>query len=136
MMDSWWDSIRVGLLGAAGTANIASMSRGKRSFFHVLRVFGTIGRELGSGQITLRAMGLVYTTLLSLVPLLAVSFSVLKGFGVHNQLEPFLLNLMEPIGEKGVEVTRNVLQFVDNTNVGALGAVGKLREKIGLCGNY
>ena len=38
------------------------------------------------GQLTLRAMGLVYTTLLSIVPLLALSFSVLKAFGVHNQI--------------------------------------------------
>ncbi len=80
--------------------------------------------DLADGQQNLHAMGLVYRTLLSLVPLLAVSFSVLKGFGVHNQLEPLLLSMMEPIGDKGVEITRNILQFVDNTNVGALGAVG------------
>ena len=58
------------------------------------------------------------------MPLLAVSFSVLKGFGVHTELEPLLLNMMEPLGEMGLEVTSNILQFVDNTNVGALGAVG------------
>jgi membrane protein len=80
--------------------------------------------DLASGLQSLNAMALVYKTLLSLVPLLAVSFSVLKGFGVHNQLEPLLLGLMEPMGEKGVEVTTSILQFVDNTNVGALGAVG------------
>lgn len=80
--------------------------------------------DLAEGHQSLYAMALVYKTLLSLVPLLAVSFSVLKGFGVHNQLEPLLLGIMEPIGEKGVEITKNILQFVDNTNVGALGAVG------------
>jgi membrane protein len=39
-------------------------------------------RDFTQGQLSLRAMGLAYTTLLSLVPLLAVIFSVLKGFGV------------------------------------------------------
>ena len=39
-------------------------------------------RDLAYGQLTLRATGLVFTTLLSLVPLLALSFSVLKAFGV------------------------------------------------------
>lgn len=74
--------------------------------------------------LNLRAMGLVYTTLLSLVPLLALSFSVLKGFGVHNQLEPLLLNIMTPLGEKGIELTAQILGFVDNVKVGVLGFTG------------
>lgn len=53
-----------------------------------LRMAAAIGRDLARGQLTLWAMSLVYTTLLSLVPLLSISFSILKGFGVHNQIEP------------------------------------------------
>lgn len=69
-------------------------------------------------------MSLVYTTLLSLVPLLAVSFSVLKAFGVHNQIEPVLLNMLAPLGEQGVEITHRIIGFVENINVGVLGSVG------------
>lgn len=76
------------------------------------------------GQITLRAMGLVYTTLLSLAPSLALSFSVLKGFGVHNQLEPALLQFMAPLGSQAEEVTKQMLSFVDNIQVGVLGIAG------------
>ena len=50
----------------------------------VLRNAYAVLRDIFSGQLTLRAMSLVYTTLLSVVPLLAVSFSVLKGFDVHK----------------------------------------------------
>ena len=53
----------------------------------VLRNAYAVLRDIFSGQLTLRAMGLVYTTLLSVEPLIAVSFSVLKGFGVHKDLE-------------------------------------------------
>lgn len=81
-------------------------------------------QQLMQGEITMRAMGLVYTTLLSITPLLALSFSVLKGFGVHNQLEPLLLQFMSPLGTKAEEVTKQVLGFVDNIQVGALGVVG------------
>ncbi|SKA76775.1 membrane protein [Thiothrix eikelboomii] len=88
------------------------------------RLPATLLRELINGEITLRAMGLVYTTLLSITPLLALSFSVLKGFGVHNQLEPLLLQFMAPLGTKAEEVTKQVLGFVDNIQVGALGVVG------------
>jgi membrane protein len=72
----------------------------------------------------MRAMSLVYTTLLSLVPLLAVSFSVLKAFGVQNQLEPALLNFLAPLGPKGAELTATIIGFVDNMRVGVLGSVG------------
>ena len=57
-----------------------------------------LARDLVQGQLTLRAMSLVYTTLLSIVPLLALSFSVLKAFGVHNQVRPLLQSLLEPLG--------------------------------------
>jgi len=53
-----------------------------------LRMAAAIGRDLARGQLTLWAMSLVYTTLLSLVPLLAIGFSVLKGFGVITRLSP------------------------------------------------
>lgn len=80
--------------------------------------------DLMEGHNSLYAKGLVYMSILSLVPLLAVMFSVLKGFGVHNQLEPLLLQLLEPLGEKGIELTTTILSFVDNISVGVLGAVG------------
>lgn len=96
----------------------------RRWLYPVLRVILVMGQELAGGQLTLRAMSLVYTTLLSLVPLLAVSFSVLKAFGVHNQIEPMLLTYLEPLGSRGEEITLHILSFVDNMKVGVLGSVG------------
>lgn len=89
-----------------------------------LRLAYVVVRDIAEGQLTLRAMSLVYTTLLSFVPLLAVSFSVLKAFGVHNQVEPLLQNFLAPLGDKGEEISRNVITFIDNIKVGVLGAVG------------
>lgn len=90
----------------------------------MLRALVATVREFRRGQLSLMAMSLVYTTLLSIVPLLAVSFSVLKGFGVHNQVEPFLLNLLAPLGDRGQEIAGQIITFVDNVKVGVLGAVG------------
>lgn len=89
-----------------------------------LRIGQLIIRDLIEGQLTLRSMSLVYTTLLAIVPLLALSFSVLKGFGVHNQLEPIMLNLFAPLGERGAEITHRIIGFVDNIKVGVLGSLG------------
>jgi membrane protein len=88
------------------------------------RMMVVLARDLSEGQLTLRAMSLVYTTLLSIVPLLALSFSVLKAFGVYNQVRPLLLTFLEPLGEKGVEITERIIQFIENMNVGVLGSVG------------
>ncbi len=95
-------------------------------FIQSLRIFYGTSRDLSGGLPSLRAMSLVFTTLLSLVPLLAVSFSVLKGFGVHNQLEPALISLLEPLGEKGLQLSQQIISFVDNINVGVLGSIGLL----------
>ena len=89
-----------------------------------LQIVSMVGRDLKDGMITLRAMSLVYTTLLSMVPLLAVSISVLKGFGVHDQLEPTLVRLLAPLGEQSTEISARIVGFVDNMKIGVLGALG------------
>lgn len=82
-------------------------------------------REFSSGELNLRAMSLVYTTILSLVPLIAFCFSVLKGFGVQNQVEPLLLEYFAALGpEKSAEITTRIVEFVNNIDVRVLGAVG------------
>lgn len=103
---------------------LKEVSKFQSILIQTLRVLYGASRDLSSGLLSLRAMGLVYTTLLSLVPLLAVSFSVLKGFGVHNQLKPALTNLLEPLGEKGLLVSQQIISFVDNMKVGVLGSIG------------
>ena len=90
----------------------------------ILQIITAIIRDLKNGQLSLRAMSLVYTTIISLVPLIAISFSILKGLGAHNQIKPFLLNTLQPLGDKKIEVTEKIIGFVDNIQVGVLGAVG------------
>jgi membrane protein len=83
-----------------------------------------LAHDLWEGQISMRAMSLVYTTLLSLVPLLALGFSVLKALGVHNSLEPALLEFLRPLGPQAESITQNIVGFVENIRVGVLGSVG------------
>jgi len=104
--------------------NLQEQPKGKSIALFALQLLTALSYEIQKGELKLQAMGLVYTTLLSLAPLLAVSFSVLKAFGVHNQIEPLLLNFLEPLGEKGIELTQNIINFVENINVGVLGSIG------------
>ena len=90
----------------------------------VLRNAYAVLRDIFSGQLTLRAMSLVYTTLLSVVPLIAVSFSALKAFGVHKDIEPHLYGLLQPLGPKGAEITDYIMNLVTNVNSNVLGGIG------------
>ncbi|GAC1624432.1 MAG: YihY/virulence factor BrkB family protein [Nevskia sp.] len=96
----------------------------ERRLLHVARYALALLRDLIEGEISLRAMSLVYTTLLSLVPFLALAFSVLKALGVHNSLEPVLEQLLAPLGEQAAVISRSILGFVDNIKVGVLGSLG------------
>ncbi len=89
-----------------------------------LRLIVVAISDFRDGVLSIRATSLVSTTLLSLVPFLAVTFSVLKAFGVHQQFEPLLVQGLEPLGEKGAEIAGHIVEFVNNLKVGALGAVG------------
>ncbi len=107
----WGDALyRYGLPGRIGAG--------------VLRNLYAVVRDIVSGQLTLRSMSLVYTTLLSVVPLIAFGFSVLKGLGYHRQLQPYLHHLLEPLGDKGVEITDQVMALVGNINGSVLGGIG------------
>ena len=103
-----------------------ALPKSKASLIRAGRILYRVIYDVAQGQLTLRAMSLVYTTLLSIVPLLALSFSVLKAFGVHNQLEPMLMNFLAPLGEEGEKLVAQIVHFVENMSVGVLGSLGLL----------
>ncbi len=106
------------------TGDLAGMSLRQRLTVQTLRLATAVGMEFRHRLLDARTAGLVYTTLLSLVPFLAVMFSVLKAFGVHHVIEPFLAQALVPLGPKNREVTATIINFVDNIKIGVLGAAG------------
>ena len=87
-------------------------------------------RDLSRGQINLYAMGLVYATLLSLVPLIAFAFAVLKAFGAHTELQPIILEFFKPMGlAADEEFPPKAPYFAHNVSTGArLMAIGSDME--------
>jgi membrane protein len=90
----------------------------------VLRYPYAILRDLSRGQINLHAMGLVYATLLSLVPLVAFSFAVLNYFGGHRQLQPLIEEFFRPVGANAHALTERVMQVADKVSAGVVGTLG------------
>jgi membrane protein len=90
----------------------------------LLRYPYAILRDLSRGQINLHAMGLVYATLLSLVPLIAIAFWVLKNFGAQRELAPLVEEFFKPVGANAHELTERVLAFADKVSTGVVGTLG------------
>ncbi|MFQ5960994.1 MAG: YihY/virulence factor BrkB family protein, partial [Candidatus Methylomirabilales bacterium] len=102
----------------------AELTRPRRVLYRQLRVLTIVAHGFMENRLTLQASALTFSMLLSIAPFLAVTFSVLKAFGVHNQLQPMLAELLAPLGPEGAEITTRLITFVNNVHVGALGAVG------------
>ncbi len=87
----------------------------------LVRIGVVVYRKFIDDSCLLRASALTYATLLAIVPLLALMFSVLKGFGVQGVLEGVILKQIT-VGSE--EIVREIVTYINNTNVGRLGAVG------------
>ena len=95
----------------------------QRKLVVIARLLYLIAHDVSSG-LSLRAMSLVYITLLSLVPLLAVSFSILKAFGVHHNIKPMLQEFLSALGPGSEQLTNTIIGFVEGINAGILGSAG------------
>jgi membrane protein len=90
----------------------------------VLRYPYAIIRDLLGGELALRATGLVYATLLALIPLIALSFAMLKAFGAHRDMEPFLLEFFRPVGDAGPQIVHRLMEMAEKVSGGLVGVVG------------
>jgi membrane protein len=81
-------------------------------------------RDWLGGEISIRAMSLAYTTLLSLVPLMVFSFAILKGLGARGDLKFILHEFFRPMGGAATQLTDSVMQFVTNMRGDLLGTIG------------
>jgi membrane protein len=81
-------------------------------------------RDLAGGKLTLHAMGLVYASLLAIVPLLAFSFGILKAFHAQSVLEPLVREFFRPMGGAADEFTARVMDFANKVRGDLVGSLG------------
>jgi membrane protein len=100
---------------------VDKLPRLKGIIYKQLQLTVYVWREFWHDNSLLRASGLTYTTLLTLVPLLALMFALLKGLGVQKALEPFFL---ERLTGGSHPITERIMEYVSRIHVGSLGTLG------------
>ena len=118
------EKMRTKLVAQYMDVELAQLTRLKRLLHVSLKIVVMVAGDFIDKLVKLQAMALAFKTLLSLAPLLAVIFSLLKAFGVHNRMEPALAEALAPLGDKGQEITAHLIGFVNKMSAGALGSVG------------
>lgn len=88
----------------------------------VLQMFYLAGRNSMADRVPFQANALTFISLLALVPTLAISFSVAKGLGFSQTLQQALIDNEFVVGQR--DVLQQILGYVQNTQVGTLGAIG------------
>lgn len=101
--------------------NPAEMNRWHRTILRQLQTVVLVISDFFNNQCLLRASALTYYTMLSLVPLLALTFSLLKAFGVQNKLQPLIL---EKLNVGGGQIAEVILGYINNTQVAKMGTFG------------
>jgi len=97
-----------------------------RFFRIILNTIKDTAVQIREAQLFMVASSLAYTTILSIIPVLAVSFAIFKAFGgmqrLYSMIEPLILsNLAEGTGE---EVVTTLHQFIDNAHTTVVGLGG------------
>jgi len=93
----------------------------KRHAVNYFQILALVIRAFRDDQCLLRASALTFTTILSIVPFFALAFAVLKGFGVHNKVEPLIL---DQVAAGSQETVGRIVTYINNTNMTSMGAIG------------
>ncbi|MBN2054797.1 YihY family inner membrane protein [bacterium] len=101
---------------------ISPGARIKKLILRQTQVLYLVIRGFRADKCSLHASSLTYMTLFSIVPLFAFGFALSKGFGVANAIRPLLDRLT--VGQQ--DVALYLLEYINRTNVGALGTIGLL----------
>ncbi|MBU1693873.1 MAG: YihY/virulence factor BrkB family protein [Verrucomicrobia bacterium] len=119
-----WNRLKNFLLHGVWDADLSALPAGRSLPIRIVRIAQLIVKGFAEDDLAIHASALTFVTLMSLVPMLAVAFALLKGFGFGqeriNQMLDWV-NGMPPEFQSFVDTMRDI---ADATNFAAMGWVG------------
>jgi membrane protein len=119
-----WQRLRQFLLHDVWDIELSTLSAGKSLPIRLVRVTQLIVKGFTEDDLAVHASALTFVTLMSLVPILAVGFALLKGFGFGQEQIDTLLQWKSSMPGQFQSFLDSVLNIVNTTNFAALGWVG------------
>jgi len=105
----------------AMTQRASQPSRGRSYALRVVAVGRSAFENFLNHDDLLRASALTYTVALSIVPILALAFSALKGFGGYKEIRPLVDHYL---AAGSPQTADQLMKYVDRTNAAAIGTAG------------
>ncbi len=121
-----WQKVRQFLVQGVWDIELGSVPRLKRLLVKTTRVGHLVVRGFREDELALHAAALTFTTLMSLVPLLAFVFSIWKGVGGEEKAVQWLTARVADMPEQFQLFVDELMQIVENTSFFALGGTAVL----------
>lgn len=126
----WLKAVRNFFGTSVWDVDSSNQSRFRRGLYRTSRIVFCTAKSFVAQRRTFQAAALTYYATLSIVPFLAFSFAVVKGFGgyqklVDDMLRPYVQSTFagnQPL----IDAIEGVLGFVQQTDFATLGVVGLL----------
>ena len=104
-------------------ASVERMSRARRALYQSVRIAYITIEGFADDLCTTRAAALTFTTLLSLVPVFALTLAVLRGLGWRGaRLESIILDRVTLLSPEAIDTVVSYVAKINFTGLGVLGA--------------
>lgn len=98
------------------------LSKPRILFYRICKIFYISYNGLTRNEFLTLASSLTFTTTFSLVPVLALSFAVAKGFGAQDMIQELIIS--QTVVGPAQEIVPKIIEYVNRTNVKPLGSIG------------
>lgn len=103
---------------------IHSLSRLKRLGISFFRIVFLVLKGFQDNECPLHASSLTYSSLMSIVPILALALAILRGLGAGDWAEQHIIQSIVSMPNQFQEFVANLFTYVKNTNFATLGGIG------------
>ena len=119
-----WRRFKNFLLHGIWDADLSALPPGRSLPIRIVRIGQLVVKGFAEDDLAIHASGLTFVTLMSMVPMLAVIFALLKGFGFGQDRINQMMNWVGSMPPEFQAFVDNMRDIANATNFAAMGWVG------------